>query len=187
MKELLIYLESIYPMTDGLKQHLAGVLKLKELSKKSYLLKAGHISRNIYFIVKGLIRCFYLKDDHEINSWFMKQGDVIVSVESFFSQKESYESIQALEDCILYYITYEELQFIYNHFPEFNFIGRVLVEKYYILSEQRIHSLRMQRGQERYDYLMENHSDLLLRVPAKYIASYVGITEVHLSNIKGKR
>jgi len=61
----------------------------------------------------------------------MKEGDVIVSVESFFSQKQSYESIQALEDCILYYITYDELQFVYNHFPEFNFIGRVLVEKYY--------------------------------------------------------
>jgi CRP-like cAMP-binding protein len=76
-------------MTDGLKQHLAGVLKLKELSKKSYLLKAGHISRNIYFIVQGLIRCFYLKDDHEINSWFMKQGDVIVSVESFFLKKKA--------------------------------------------------------------------------------------------------
>jgi len=131
MKELLSYLESIYPMTDGLKQHLATILKEKELCKKSYLLKAGHVSRNIYFIGHGLIRCFYIKDDHEVSSWFMKEGDVIVSVESFFSQKQSYESIQALEDCILYYITYDELQFVYNHFPEFNFIGRVLVEKYY--------------------------------------------------------
>jgi len=32
----------------------------------------------------------------------MKEGDVIVSVESFFTQKESYESIQAPEECIVY-------------------------------------------------------------------------------------
>ena len=58
----------------------------------------------------------------------MKECDVIISVESFFIQQSSKESIQALEDCILYYITYDELQHIYKTFPEFNFIGRVLTE-----------------------------------------------------------
>ena len=104
MKELMLYLESIYPMTDGLKEHLASILKVKELSKKTYLLRAGHVCRNIYFINTGLLRCFYIKDDHEVCSWFMKEGNVIISIESFYQQKQSYESIQALEDCILFYI-----------------------------------------------------------------------------------
>jgi CRP-like cAMP-binding protein len=143
MMELLHFLESIHPMSDELKQHLAGTLKERHLAKKDYLLKAGHISRNICFIAKGLLRCFYIKDEHEVSSWFMKEGDVIVSVESFFQQKASYESSQALEDCLLYYITYDELQYLYHNYPEFNFIGRVLLEKYYMLSEQRLYSLRM--------------------------------------------
>jgi CRP/FNR family transcriptional regulator, anaerobic regulatory protein len=187
MMELLHFLESIHPMSDGLKQHLAVTLKEKTLAKKDYLLKAGHVSRNICFIARGLLRCFYIKDDNEVSSWFMKEGDVIVSVESFFSQSESYESIQALEDCLLYYITYDELQHLYCHFPEFNFIGRVLLEKYYKLSEQRLYSLRMQRSQERYEYLLKNHHDLVLRVPAKYLASYLGITEQYLSMLKGAK
>ena len=186
MMELLHFLESIHPMSDELKQYLAVTLKEKQLSRKEHLLKAGQVSRKICFIGKGLLRCFYIKENHEVCSWFMKEGDVIVSVESFFGQKESYESIQALEDCLLYYITYDELQYIYRHFPEFNFIGRVLLEKYYTLSEQRLYSLRMQRSQERYDYLLENHGDLVLRVPAKYLASYLGITEVTMSKIKGR-
>ncbi len=82
---------------------------------------------------------------------------------------------------------YDELQYIYRHFPEFNFIGRVLTEKYYCQSEQRLFSLRMQRSQEKYDYLIAHHPDLILRVPAKYIASYLGITEVTLSRIKGRK
>ena len=186
MEELLHYLESIHPISDGLRGHLALTLKEKHLAKKDYLLKAGHVSRNICFITKGLLRCFYIKDDNEVSSWFMKEGDVIVSVESFFQQKESYESIQALDDCLIYYITYDELQYIYRHFPEFNFIARTLLEKYYVLSEQRLFSLRMQRSQERYEYLLENHGDLVLRVPAKYLASYLGITEVTMSKIKSR-
>ncbi len=186
MMELLLFLESIHPMTDGLKQHLGRVLKEKLVPKKGYLLKAGHVCRNIYFIYKGLIRCFYIRDDHEVSSWFMKEGDVIASVESFFAQKESYESIQAIEDSVLYYISYDELQFIYHQYPEFNFVARVLVQKYYMLSEQRLYSLRMQRSQERYDYLLEHFPELILRVPAKHLASYLGITEVTLSKIKGR-
>jgi CRP/FNR family transcriptional regulator, anaerobic regulatory protein len=186
MEALLAYLESIYPLSDGLKTHLGQVLKTKEIPRKGYLLKAGHFSRNICFIGKGLLRCFYMRDGHDISSWFMKEGDVIVSVESFFLQKESYESIQALEDTLIYYISYDELQKIYRQFSEFNFIGRVLTERYYIQSEQRLFSIRMMRSQERYDYLMEHHSELVLRVPAKHLASYLGITEVTLSKIKGR-
>ena len=186
MMEVLHYLESIYPMSDGLKEHLAVTLKEKQLAKKEYLLRAGQVSRRICFIAHGLLRCFYIKEDQEVSSWFMKEGDVIVSVESFFGQSESYEAIQALEDSLLYYITYDELEDIYRHFPEFNFIGRVLLEKYYTLSEQRLYSLRMQRSRERYEYLLEHHPELVLRVPLKYLASYLGIQEETLSRIRSK-
>ena len=181
------FLRSIHPLSPELEEHLAQTLKHRELSKKQYLLRASHVCRNICFIKQGILRCFYIKDQHEICSWFMKEGDVIVSVESFFQQKASYESIQAIEPCEVYCIEHSQLEYIYRHFPEFNFVARVLLQKYYMLSEQRLYSLRMQRSQERYDYLMNNHPDLILRVPAKYLASYLGITEVTLSKIKGRK
>jgi len=187
MEIVLQFLNSIRPLSADMHEHLQKIMKTKEVQKRSYLLRAGHVCGRIYFIKKGLLRCFYIKGDHEVSSWFMKEGDVIVSVESFYQQNNSYESIQALEDCRLIYIDYDELQYIYCHFPEFNFIGRVLTEKYYCQSEQRLFSLRMQRSQERYDYLVEHHSELVLRVPAKYLASYLGITEVTLSRIKGRK
>jgi len=186
METLLHFLHSIYPLSEELKDYFRAVLKQKEISKKGFLLRAGQVCRQMYFIQKGLLRCYYEKGDHEVSSWFMKEGDIIISVESFYQQKNSYESIQALEDCVLYYIDYRDLQHLYHHFPEGNYIGRVLTERYYCLSEQRLFSLRMQRSQERYDYLMEHHSELVLRVPAKYLASYLGITEVTMSKIKGR-
>lgn len=138
MEMLLRSLESIHPMSDGCKEKLASFLRYKELPKKELLLQAGHICQHIFFIQKGLLRCFYFKNDVEICSWFMREGDVMISVESFFRQTTSYESIQALEDSELYYMQYSELQEIYRNFPEFNFIVRVLMEKYYCLSERRL-------------------------------------------------
>jgi hypothetical protein len=116
----------------------------------------------------------------------MKEHDVIVSVESFFNQKSSYKSIQAIECCSLHYISYDQLQFAYKHFPEFNYTARVLTEKYYAMSEQRLYAIRMQRAPEKYAYLIDHHPELILRVPSKFIASYLGITEVTLSALKGK-
>ena len=87
MKELLLYLNSIYPLSHGLEDHLTAILRLKELPRKTYLLKAGHVCRNICFIKSGLLRCFYLRDNNEVSSWFMKEGDVIVS-ESFFNRRK---------------------------------------------------------------------------------------------------
>lgn len=185
MEVLIHFLNSIYPLSKALTEYLLKNLKTKELQKKDYLLKRGHVCNDICFIGKGLLRCYYLIEDKDVSAWFMKEGDVIVSVESFFRQTISYESIQALEDCTIHYITYNELQFIYRNFPEFNFVGRVLLEHYYTLSEQRLYAMRMQRSHDRYAYLMKYHTELILRVPSKFLASYLGITEVTLSNIKG--
>lgn len=187
MNSLLRLLESIHPLSAESEAYLTKTLKQRKIGKKDYLLKAGHTSNAVYFITEGLIRAFYLRGDKEVNSWFMKEGDMSLSIESFYDQKPSYENIQALEDCVVYYIDFRELEYMYNSFPEFNFIGRVLTIKYHKLWAQQLYSIRMQSAQERYQWLRANHPELLLRVPAKYIASYLDITEVTLSKIKGKR
>lgn len=184
MEELLQYFTSIHPLSDALISYFAANIKCRHLKKKEFLLKKGWVSQDIHFIYKGILRCFYIIDDKEVSSWFMKEGDVIISVESFFNQTVSKEFIQALEDSSVFYISHEELQHIYKNFPEFNFIGRVLTERYYTLSEQRLYAMRMQRAPDKYQYLLNQHPDLLLRVPSKFLASYMGVTEVTLSNMK---
>lgn len=186
MEIALNYLNSIHLLSPGLTDYLQAKMGFRKIERKEYLLHEGQVCRRVHFIQKGLLRCFYHRYEQEVCSWFMKEGDVIISVESFYQQKSSYESIQALEECELYFLDYRDLEWAYRTYHEFNYIGRVLTQKYYCLSEQRLYSMRMQRSQERYDYLLQHHADLALRVPAKYIASYLGITEVTLSRIKGQ-
>jgi hypothetical protein len=87
----------------------------------------------------------------------------------------------------VHYISYSELQQIYNKYLEFNIIGRKLLENYYALSEERLYSMRMLKGSERYQYVMEFHPELIKRVPSKFLATYLGLTEVTLSRVKAKR
>ncbi|HWK05263.1 MAG TPA: Crp/Fnr family transcriptional regulator [Puia sp.] len=187
MLSLFKYLRTVHPLSPELRDHLDDIVKEKKLNRKDYLLKAGQISGNIYFVGQGLLRSYYHKGGKEISSCFMKEGDLCIAVESFFTQQYGQENIQAIEDCVVQYITYEELQHIYSTFSEFNYIGRVLIERCYLQSVQRTTAMWMQKAHDRYHWFIQNFPELLQRVPAKYLASYLGITEVMLSNIKSGR
>lgn len=165
MEVLLYFLQSIYPMSDELKEHLSVILKNKTLAKKEFLLKAGHVSRLICFIKTGLLRLYYVEGKKEVCTWFLKDGDVVISVESFFMQKESREYVQVLEETELWYISYDELLQAIKKFPESLFTAWILTQRYYILSEQKQRPLRMARATERYRYIFENFPELILRVP----------------------
>ncbi len=181
---LLNMLNSVYPLSDELVQHLGTILITKHLSKKEYLLKRGQVCGYIYFIESGLLRCFYEKNDEQITSWFMKEDDVIISVNSFFKQLPSEESIVAIEDTTIHGIKFEQLQAVYDRFFEFNIVGRILTTKYYILSEERLYSLRKERARDRYLSLLNTQPDIVQRAPLKYIASYLGINLETLSRIR---
>lgn len=172
-QNLLNYLNSIYPLSDILKDKLANTLRSQEFKKKSILLREGQTCNYIYFIEQGLVRSYYLKE-----------GDVIISVNSFFKRTPSYEYIQAIEDTIVYFIHHDELQYLYKEFIEFNIIGQILTEKYYMLSEQRLFSIRNQKINERFTSLIEIFPEIIKRVPKKYIASYLGMSAESLSRIK---
>lgn len=187
MKKLLYLLNNIHPLSPGLHQYLSEKLKKRTVGKKEYLLKAGAISRHIYFISEGLLRCYYMQGRQEVCSKLLKEGDIVVSASSFFLQVDSRESIQAIEDSVLWFIGYDELQYMYDHFLEFNIISRVITTKSYLMSEQRLNFIRMKQAADRYKMMLHHFPELVLRVPAKYVASYLGVTEETFSRIRARK
>src|SRR4051812_13018815 len=128
MEKLLQLLNGIVPLSPALEDHLKRIAKKNSYKKRSYLLQEGQVSKYIHYIESGLLRCFYDKNVKEINIWFMQAGNVVISVESFFCQADSYQYIQALEDCITWSITYQELHDIYKKYPEFLWHRGILLE-----------------------------------------------------------
>lgn len=179
--------QQIHPLSSELIEHLAKVVNVHNLPNGHLLLKEGDTSKNIYFIEQGFARCYYMKDGKEVTQWFMGTGDAMISVFSFFNQVPSQEYIELLEDSVLLSCSYQNLQEIYRKFKEFNVIGRVLTEKYYMQSEERAIVLRSLNAQERYEDLLKKHPEILRKASLKHISSYLGIAPETLSRIRAKK
>jgi CRP-like cAMP-binding protein len=108
------------------------------------------------------------------------------SLYSFETQTPNFENIEILEDSTLYAISYESLQYLYHHYPEFNLLGRRLVEKYYVELMERTLSFQFQSARERYLQLLTNRPQILQRASLGHIASYLGISQETLSRIRTK-
>lgn len=66
MKTVLQYLHSIHPLSPALEEHLHTVLQVKELAKKEFFLKAGHVCQRIGFVRQGLLRMIGIRFTHLI-------------------------------------------------------------------------------------------------------------------------
>lgn len=185
LDQLIEHLKSVHPLSAPLEAALRE-MEIIEVPKHYHLLREGQREDTAWFVLKGLVRSYYVKDGEEICCRFNHEQQVVISVNSFYSRKPGYECVETLEDSILAGIHYDRLQALYRDFPEFNFHARVLTERYFMLSEQRLYLLRKQSAEERYKYFMEHYPEWLQRVPLKYIATFLGMNLETLSRIRKK-
>ncbi|PTR00071.1 hypothetical protein C8P68_102903 [Mucilaginibacter yixingensis] len=111
----------------------------------------------------------------------------MISVYSFYTQQPATETIELLEDSTLLLLSWAQMQAIYADFPEFNFIGRMLTEKYYMASEQRTNLLQNGTAIERYNLLLKTHPDIIQRVPLWMVASHLNVSHEALCRIRGQQ
>jgi CRP-like cAMP-binding protein len=69
--------------------------------------------------------------------------------------------------------------------PNIERLFHQIIIKEYLNANKRIESLQLLSAQERYLELMKE-TDLVQSIPLKYIASYLGITQVSLSRIRAQ-
>lgn len=185
--EIINIFNAIHPLAPEVMTDIAGCLHEKTIRKKEILLKTGQTSKHIYFIKKGLLRSYITEHDTETTIWFMGDHDFVVSVKSFYKQVPSSETIEALEQCTMYYISYEDLNRLFATYHSFALIGIYLTQHYYISSEERLLILRKKDPGERYEYLLEKHPQIFNRCAQHYIASFLGMTPETVSRIRAKK
>lgn len=187
MSILVSTVRALLPVSPALEVALVSIVQHEELPARHYLLRPGQVAHRIYFVERGLMRGYTLHAGQEMSSWFMGEGDFVISIVSFFTQQPSTEYLELLEPSVIGSVSYAQLQELYRTFPEFNYVGRVLTERYYVLSEQRTHQLRTLSAGERYEKFVRDSPQLAQRIPLKYLASYLGMTPETLSRLRAKR
>ena len=58
-------------------------LAILNLDKKHVLIKENQLHDFAYFVVKGAVRSYYLKDGVEVNTWFALENDMVGSLHNF--------------------------------------------------------------------------------------------------------
>lgn len=163
-------------------------LCVKEIQKKEIILNQGDICSDVFFVVDGLLRVFFVDQEGEEKTFhFSFENTFSADYESFLKKIPSNYSIQALEDTTIVLFSYEMLHDGYKTLRNGERLGRLLTEEYFFIFNDKIKTIYTQSPIERYNNLTEKSPNILQRIPQHYIASYLNISSVHLSRLKNSK
>lgn len=178
-------LKSVNILTE---QEIANGLDCFEkkcFEKGDILIEAGKICNWLAFVNSGVLRNFYISSkDEEVTYCLTFPNKVISAFSSFMTQKETFENIHALTNVELLIIRHNQYYELMNSSGNWLKFSRSVAEQSYIEMENRLLALQMESAKKRYEDLLKFNPDYLQKVPLKYLASYLGITQRHLSRLR---
>jgi CRP-like cAMP-binding protein len=163
---------------------LESVLTPMKYAKGELILAEGDTCTNIYWIVKGLVRQYYYKNNKELTEYMAAENTIMMSIESLFKEKPSMQIIQALEPTVIYALPKKELEAVAMRSVNIQILYRKILEESLIISQLRADMLRFESAQDRYQKLVKSSPQLVLRAPLVYIASYLQMTPETLSRVR---
>lgn len=185
--QLIAYLQSTFGLSDDLLRQIDEASTTKVFQKKSIVLDTDHYSKNVYFVQEGLVRMFYYKSGRDITHYFFPENSFSGGSESVFNHKKSIYGIEALETSTLTVIPFTAIENLAAGSIAINKLIQAILLESLIGFSSRLQSLQFETAQERYQNLLEQHPNILLRAPLGDIASYLGISQQTLSVIRAQK
>lgn len=167
---------------------LTSMLKTATVKKKAYLLQAGEVCRENYFIVKGCLRLYFIDiKGAEQTTQFAIENWWISDLTSFIFQKTSDFYIQAAEETEVILVEHHLYETLLEKLPKLEKYFRLIYQKLHQASQIRIKYLYSQTAEERYTNFNKLFPEFVQRVPQYMLASYLGFTPEFLSKIRAKK
>lgn len=160
-----------------------------EVPSKTVLLDEGKLSKKMFVIEKGCIRVWFNNNGKEVTSQFFFENETVGSIESFRKNIPSPTTIETIEPSILWWISKDDLDRIIEEIKAIPHLRDLYIDKIFNRTfdyMKYFFSSIKDTPQERYLNLIKERPEIVKRVPQHYIASYLGISTVHLSRIKSK-
>ena len=165
---------------------LANIFSENHFEAKDRFAEEGKYCNRVGFIEKGLARAYYLDQKGNENTvCFSYDNMMMLDPVAFYSGEKAKFTIELLEKSIVHIADKPELEHLYNSYPELSDFGRKITEESYIFMLNRLLERDTLSAEERYEKLMKN-TELFQKIPLKYLASYIGITDSSLSRIRKK-
>lgn len=180
-------IDNIHSLPWTSKEKLLGIMRKVEYPKGYCLLHEHKKGQYSYIIIKGVAHAFTEKDGRRATFWIGKEGDIIYPAQTYFDNKGEYGTAELLEDCVLYEIDTQRLHQFYQEDVHLANWGRRYAEQTCIRLEKFFIARHFMTAMERYQKLMDEYPDILLRVPLHIIASFLDTSQVNLSRIRARK
>lgn len=162
---------------------------LTKVAAKTILLEEGQIADKIYWINKGCIRIWINHQGQEVTFQFFIENNLVASMESFWKGIPSQITIETIEPCELWVADKKDIKTLIENTLEVRSFRDLFINTIFDRTfDYMQHSLSFIKlsPEQRYLKLLEERPELVLRIAQHYIASYLGISKVHLSRIRSK-
>jgi CRP-like cAMP-binding protein len=180
-------LDIIYAKTGvALPPELITKLRIEKriYKKNEFITREGQIEKYAYVIHKGGVKVIYHHKDTDYILGFWFAGELFSSLVSFLEQLPSQTSIIAIADTEVERIDYTQIQCYYSQHHLASEVGRKIIEYMFIYKAKKELEIISKTAEERYIELIDHSGHLVLDLPVKEIASYLGIHPESLSRIR---
>ncbi|MEM7659369.1 MAG: Crp/Fnr family transcriptional regulator [Bacteroidota bacterium] len=159
----------------------------KRYQKGAYLIQEGQVCQEVAFVKAGIFRSYYHSSTAEEVTYCLTFPDqLLAAYSSYLTGKSSLENIQAITEAEVIRFAKAELEAFMAASPNGVQFAKLIAEQQYLEMEKRIFQLQREPAEVRYETLLREHPEYLHQVPLQYIASYLGITQRHLSRLRRK-
>jgi CRP-like cAMP-binding protein len=160
--------------------------RTRKIVKGDFFNMQNIVCTDLALINKGLFRIYYVHPEtqEEKNIYFFSERQFLVSFRSFVNQYPCAYFIQAMEDAEIISINYNDLQYLYTTPTGWQRFGRLIAELFFNQSQARAEEFQFNTAEERYLKMIAQHPNIVSRIPAYHISSYLGIKNPSLTRIK---
>ncbi len=187
MESLLKAIAEYILVSEELKIEIETRFEKQFLPKNEILLKENTYCNHFYFLEKGLIRSYFLKEGKERTYWFYDQGNFFTSWYSFYLKMPGFETLEAIEDTHLYKISKDNFDVFTQESPRFERFARLFIEGQCGYIDYVTKNFMDLTAKEKYDQLLESMPDIEQRAKLGQIASFLGMSQETLSRLRGQK
>ncbi len=178
------YLSTFVPLTKADFGQLLPYIEIREFDKKVKVIREGEMERYLNIIAQGLARKYLPVKNNEITIQLASEGHIIHSELSFHNRIPSRSVVETIEPTVLFSISYDSLQQLYEQYPKAERMGRLLISELFVKKDNRYFDQLNKSTRERFLHYIRTHPQMLQRVPQKYIASFLNIKPETFSRLK---
>lgn len=187
-QDIISFVKNIIDLPKPEENKLLAIIHITSIKKGTYYIQAEQIPKKFAFVSEGLFRYLYIDSSgNEYTKNFIPENNFLLAYSAMILNEPSKMFIEALEDATIYDIDYSDWLALKNDHPCWNLFLIKLLEKAFIIKENRERELLLLDAEHRYKIFKKEFPTLETRVKQHLIASYLGISPVSLSRIRKKQ